>query len=57
MCFLLEEIAQYLKSEVVNGIRGIQVMVQGYIGNISNMMMIMMTPNFPRFPLRLGNTL
>lgn len=52
MYFLLEEITQYLKSEVVNGIRGIQVMVQGYIGNIPNMMMIMMIPNFPRFPLR-----
>lgn len=54
MYFLL----QYLKSEVVNGIRGIQVMVEGCIGSVPNMMMmIMMIPNFPRFPLRLGSTL
>lgn len=53
MYFLL----QYLKSKVVNGIRGIQVMVEGCIGSVLNMMMITMIPNFPRFPLRLGSTL
>lgn len=37
MYFLLEEITQYMKSEVVSVIRGIQVTVQGYIGNVPNM--------------------